>query len=44
MEIQALGYMGVGCANIDEWSDFATGWLGIHGGTGLRDKSDRHSA
>jgi hypothetical protein len=25
MEIQALGYMGVGAANIDEWSDFATG-------------------
>ena len=29
MEIQALGYMGVGASNIDEWSDFATRWLGM---------------
>ena len=29
MEIQALGYMGVGAANVDEWCDFATRWLGM---------------
>src|SRR5580693_3763831 len=29
MEIQALGYMGVGASNVDEWSDFATKWLGM---------------
>ena len=29
MEIQALGYMGVGASNVDEWSDFATRWLGM---------------
>ena len=29
MEIQALGYMGVGASNLAEWSDFATNWLGM---------------
>jgi len=29
MEIQALGYLGVGSARLDDWSDFATGSLGM---------------
>jgi len=29
IEIQALGYVGVGAANLDDWSDFATKWLGM---------------
>src|ERR1700733_1013587 len=29
MEIQALGHLGVGASNVDEWSDFATRWLGM---------------
>lgn len=29
MEIQALGYVGVGASNLQDWSDFATGWLGM---------------
>ena len=29
MEIQALGYMGVGASNLSDWSDFATNWLGM---------------
>ncbi len=29
MEIQALGYMGVGASNLADWTDFATGWLGM---------------
>lgn len=29
MEIQALGYMGVGSANLSDWTDFATNWLGM---------------
>ncbi len=29
MEIQALGYLGIGTAKLDDWSDFATNWLGM---------------
>jgi 2,3-dihydroxybiphenyl 1,2-dioxygenase len=39
MEIQALGYLGVGTAKLDAWSDFATGWLGMQAvdrGGGMR--------
>jgi 2,3-dihydroxybiphenyl 1,2-dioxygenase len=39
MEIQALGYLGIGTARLDDWSDFATGWLGMQAvdrGSGVR--------
>ncbi len=39
MEIQALGYLGIGTAKADAWSDFATGWLGMQAvdrGGGMR--------
>ena len=39
MEIQALGYLGIGTARLDDWSDFATGWLGMQAvdrGAGVR--------
>ena len=39
MEIQALGYLGIGTAKLDDWSDFATGWLGMQAvdrGAGVR--------
>jgi 2,3-dihydroxybiphenyl 1,2-dioxygenase len=29
MEIQALGYVGFGAADLGEWTDFATRWLGM---------------
>jgi len=29
MELQSLGYVGIGGAALDEWSDFATRWLGM---------------
>ena len=29
MEIQALGYVGIGASNLSEWTDFATKWLGM---------------
>ncbi|HSU07010.1 MAG TPA: VOC family protein, partial [Acetobacteraceae bacterium] len=29
MSVQGLGYVGIGAANFDDWSDFATGWLGM---------------
>ena len=29
MTIQALGYLGIGAADLNEWSDFATGSLGL---------------
>jgi 2,3-dihydroxybiphenyl 1,2-dioxygenase len=29
MEVQALGYVGIGASNLGEWSDFATNWLGM---------------
>ena len=39
MEIQALGYLGIGTERLDDWSDFATGWLGMQAvdrGAGVR--------
>ncbi|MDR3531043.1 MAG: VOC family protein [Rhodopila sp.] len=39
MEIQALGYLGIGGANLDDWADFATGCLGMQAvdrGAGVR--------
>ena len=39
MEIQALGYLGIGTAKLDDWSDYATGWLGMQAvdrGAGVR--------
>src|SRR4051812_12107413 len=39
MEIQALGYLGMGTAKLDEWSNFATDWLGmqmVDRGAGVR--------
>ena len=39
MEIQALGYLGIGTEKLDDWSDFATGWLGMQAvdrGAGVR--------
>ncbi len=39
MEIQALGYLGIGGANIDDWTAFATGQLGMQAvdrGAGMR--------
>lgn len=29
MEVQALGYFGIGAKNFDDWSSFATRWLGM---------------
>ena len=29
MAVQALGYLGIGTQDIDEWSDFATPRLGL---------------
>ncbi|MGE0222608.1 MAG: VOC family protein [Acetobacteraceae bacterium] len=29
MEVQALGYVGIGASNLSDWSDFATNWLGM---------------
>ena len=29
MEIQALGYLGFGAGNLDDWTDFATERLGM---------------
>jgi hypothetical protein len=28
MTIQALGYLGIGTDRIDDWTNFATSWLG----------------
>jgi len=39
MSIQALGYLGVGTAKLDDWTDFATNWLGmqmVDRGAGVR--------
>ena len=39
MEIQALGYLGVGTAKLDDWTSLATGGLGmqaVDGGAGIR--------
>jgi 2,3-dihydroxybiphenyl 1,2-dioxygenase len=40
MEIQALGYLGLGGANVDDWIGFATGCLGMQAvdrGAGMHD-------
>jgi 2,3-dihydroxybiphenyl 1,2-dioxygenase len=29
MEVQSLGYVGIGASNLSDWSDFATNWLGM---------------
>ncbi|HTI82994.1 MAG TPA: VOC family protein [Acetobacteraceae bacterium] len=29
MEIQALGYVGIGASDLTDWTDFATNWLGM---------------
>ena len=29
MAVQALGYVGIGASNLDDWSAFATGQLGM---------------
>ena len=29
MEIQSLGYVGIGASNLADWTDFATNWLGM---------------
>ena len=29
MEIAGLGYVGIGASNLSDWSDFATGWVGM---------------
>ena len=29
MEVQALGYVGIGASNLTDWTDFATNWLGM---------------
>ena len=39
MEIKALGYLGIGGANVDDWTAFATGQLGVQAvdrGGGMR--------
>ena len=39
MSIQALGYLGIGTGKLDDWTDFATNWLGmqpVDRGAGLR--------
>jgi len=39
MQIQSLGYVGIGAAALDDWSDFATRWLGMQeaqGGAAIR--------
>src|SRR5580692_2000987 len=29
MQVQALGYVGIGASDLSEWTEFATGWLGM---------------
>ena len=29
MEVQALGYVGIGASDLTDWTDFATNWLGM---------------
>src|SRR5271157_115590 len=29
MEVQALGYVGIGASDLTDWTDFATDWLGM---------------
>src|ERR1700748_2869199 len=39
MSIQGLGYLGIGTDKLDDWTDFATNWLGmqaVNRGAGVR--------
>src|SRR6476620_12431854 len=39
MTIQALGYLGIGTDRLDDWTDYATNWLGmqaVNRGAGVR--------
>jgi hypothetical protein len=39
MTIQALGYLGIGTDKLDDWTSYATGWLGMQAvdrGAGVR--------
>ena len=39
MSIQGLGYLGIGTDKLDDWTDFATNWLGMQAvdrGAGVR--------
>src|SRR6516162_3406904 len=39
MTIQALGYLGIGTAKLDDWTNYATNWLGmqaVNRGAGVR--------
>src|ERR1700748_2696634 len=39
MSIQGLGYLGIGTDHLDDWTDFATNWLGMQAvdrGAGVR--------
>ena len=29
MQVQALGYVGIGASDLTDWTDFATNWLGM---------------
>ena len=29
MQVQALGYVGIGASDLRDWTDFATNWLGM---------------
>src|SRR6476620_11691813 len=29
MQVQALGYVGIGASDLADWTDFATNWLGM---------------
>ncbi len=29
MQVQSLGYVGVGASDLTDWTDFATNWLGM---------------
>ena len=39
MSIQALGYLGIGTDKLDDWTNYATNWLGMQSvdrGAGVR--------
>ena len=39
MSIQALGYLGIGTGKLDDWTNYATNWLGMQAvdrGAGVR--------
>ena len=47
MTIQALGYLGIGTDKLDDWTDYATNWLGmqaVNRGAGLRAPHGRPQA